>query len=96
MDQTIAPSTSANVTIKRMRLSLASQVAYDLQQVTEDGASRPRTLGAGRFAKVYAAQQVIAGQPSRQVAIRRTLSQGLVMKSKAPRLSACTASSMSA
>lgn len=70
MDQTIAPSTSANVTIKRMRLSLASQVAYDLQQVTEDGASRPRTLGAGRFAKVYAAQQVIAGQPSRQVAIK--------------------------
>ncbi len=70
MDQPIAPSTSANVTIKRMRLSLASQVAYDLIQTTEDGASRPRTLGAGRFAKVYAAQQVIAGQPSRQVAIK--------------------------
>jgi serine/threonine protein kinase len=70
MDQTIAPTTSANVTLKRMRLSLASQVAYDLIQATEDGVSRPRTLGAGRFAKVYAAQQVIAGQPSRQVAIK--------------------------
>lgn len=66
----LAPGTSANVTLRRIRLSLASQVAYDLLQVTEDGASRPRSLGAGRFAKVYAAQQVIAGQPSRQVAIK--------------------------
>lgn len=57
-------------TLKRARLALPSQVTYDLAQVPEDGKARPRILGAGRFAKVYAAQQVIAGQPSRNVAIK--------------------------
>lgn len=66
------PSTSpASVaTIKRVRLALPSQVTYDLAQVPEDGKARPRLLGAGRFAKVYAAQQNIAGHPSRNVAIK--------------------------
>lgn len=64
------PSTGPLATLKRVRLVLPSQVAYDLAQVSEAGKTQPRLLGAGRFAKVYAAQQVIAGQPSRNVAIK--------------------------
>jgi len=64
------PSSGSLTTLKRVRLVLPSQVAYDLAQVSEAGRTQPRLLGAGRFAKVYAAQQVIAGQPSRNVAIK--------------------------
>ncbi len=64
------PSSVSLATLKRVRLVLPSQVAYDLAQVSENGKTQPRLLGAGRFAKVYAAQQVIAGQPSRNVAIK--------------------------
>lgn len=64
------PSPGSLATLKRVRLVLPSQVAYDLAQVSEDGKTQPRLLGTGRFAKVYAAQQVIAGQPSRNVAIK--------------------------
>jgi serine/threonine protein kinase len=58
------------IATQRRRIVLPSQVAYDLVHVQEDGFTAPRLLGAGRFAKVYAAQQVIAGQPSRTVAIK--------------------------
>lgn len=49
---------------------LSSQVTYDFVQSLDDGFIRPRLLGQGRFAKVYAAQQNIAGQASRSVAIK--------------------------
>jgi len=64
------PTSGSLATLKRVRLLLPSQVAYDLAQVSEGGKTQPRLLGAGRFAKVYAAQQVIAGLPSRNVAIK--------------------------
>ena len=66
--QTHAPSSA--ITMQRRRIVLPSETAYDLIQITEDGVSSPKVLGAGRFAKVFAAQQVIAGQPSRSVAIK--------------------------
>lgn len=64
------PTLSSVATLKRIRLSLPSQVVYDLAQVAEEGMVHPQLLGQGRFAKVYAAQQSIAGQPSRFVAIK--------------------------
>lgn len=63
-------SLSSSITLQRTRIVLASQVQYDIEQCVEEGAARPRVLGAGRFAKVFAAQQLIAGQPARQVAIK--------------------------
>jgi len=67
MDQHASTHT---VTLSRNRIILPSQVAYDLSRLTEVGPMRPHQLGAGRFAKVYAAQQMIAGLPTRQVAIK--------------------------
>ncbi|MEZ4448417.1 MAG: protein kinase [Nannocystaceae bacterium] len=64
------PTSTAAVTLSRTRIMLPSQVAYDLARLSEPGPARPRVLGAGRFARVYAAQQVIAGLPSRRVAIK--------------------------
>lgn len=55
----------------RARIVLPSRVAYDLQpHETRDGLTLPRMLGSGRFAKVFAAQQIIDGQPGRLVAIK--------------------------
>lgn len=65
MDHVIAPPT-----VQRAQLTLSSQVTYDFVQTVEDGFARPRLLGQGRFAKVYAAQQVIAGRPARNVAVK--------------------------
>lgn len=61
---------SSAITLHRSRIVLPSQVAYDVAQIVEDGGVKPRQLGSGRFAKVFAAQQIIAGQPSRCVAIK--------------------------
>lgn len=52
------------------KVVLPSHLAYDLQQTTRDGLVLPRTLGVGRFAKVFAAQQRINGRPGRMVAIK--------------------------
>lgn len=65
-----SPEFNANFTLQRSRIVLSSQVQYDLEQVVEEGVARPRLLGAGRFAKVFAAHQLIAGQPSRPVAFK--------------------------
>ena len=52
------------------KVVLPSHLAYDLQQTTRDEMVLPRTLGVGRFAKVFAAQQRINGRPGRMVAIK--------------------------
>jgi len=64
------PTPISVATLKRARLLLPSQVAYELGQSPKDGKAGPTLLGAGRFAKVYAAKQMIAGQPARNVAIK--------------------------
>ncbi|MDC0716831.1 protein kinase [Nannocystis bainbridge] len=64
------PQLNSDITFQRSRIVLSSQVQYDLEQVVEEGMARPRLLGAGRFAKVFAAHQLIAGQPSRRVAFK--------------------------
>lgn len=65
-----SPQHNFNVTLQRSRIVLSSQVQYDLEQCVEEGVARARLLGAGRFAKVFAAHQLIAGQPSRLVAFK--------------------------
>lgn len=48
-----------------------SQVYYSLMLAVEpDGAARPRVLGSGRHAMIYAARQVIGGRPTRVVAMK--------------------------
>lgn len=64
------PQHSAHFTLQRSRIVLSSQVQYDLEQCVDEGVARPKLLGAGRFAKVFAAHQLIAGQPSRPVAFK--------------------------
>lgn len=64
------PEVSANVTLQRSRIVLPSQVQYDIEQCVEEGVAKPRLLGAGRFAKIYAAHQLIAGCASRTVALK--------------------------
>lgn len=59
-----------SLTLQGRPLVLSSQVTYDFAQTSDEGFMRPRLLGQGRFAKVYAAQQNIAGQASRSVAIK--------------------------
>lgn len=66
------PALSPVVTLQRSRLTLPSQVAYDLVRVPPGAGAgnRPSLLGSGRFAKVFAAQQTIVGRESRSVAIK--------------------------
>jgi serine/threonine protein kinase len=52
------------------RIVLSSRVAYELQSVKRGDATVPRLLGTGRFANVFAAQQIIDGRPGRLVAIK--------------------------
>jgi serine/threonine protein kinase len=59
-----------SMTVSRSRSMLPSQVEYDLMRIPDPGPARPQVLGTGRFAKVYAAQQVIAGLAARRVAIK--------------------------
>lgn len=48
-----------------------SQVYYSLVVLKEQsGAARPRVLGSGRHAMIYAAKQVIGGRPTRTVAMK--------------------------
>ena len=61
---------SLPIAAPQSRSMLPSQVEYDLMRSEDPGSARPHVLGAGRFAKVYAAQQIIAGLPSRRVAIK--------------------------